>query len=158
MHFFLKETEQCSFCNETKETQTHLFFSCNIVKNIWIALKTFLFDQFNIDFPNVEREIILGCDSERCVPAVNSIIMFIKYYIYRCKIQNANPSVENAIVYLKEQAKQEINIAKYCSYKEKQKIIEKWNFLSLTRRPQLCGIVFQLPFVMLNPWRPSKNS
>lgn len=124
-----KETELCSFCNETRETITHLFFSCNLVRNIWLATKSYFNDEFNLDFPMGEREIILGCNSERYSPSINSVILMIKYYIYRCKIQNSIPSVECAILYVKEQAKQEINTGKYCSPREKIRISEKWNYL-----------------------------
>ena len=43
--FFRKsETKQCSFCNEYPETVVHLFFSCNVSKNLWLQLKLFFGD------------------------------------------------------------------------------------------------------------------
>ena len=56
----LKETQDCNFCNETKETILHLFWECNIVKNLWLEMAEILKNKCNIEIPISRQHIILG--------------------------------------------------------------------------------------------------
>ena len=38
MKINLKETEQCSFCNFTRETVIHLLWECTYTQNLWTCL------------------------------------------------------------------------------------------------------------------------
>jgi hypothetical protein len=38
----LKDTEQCTFCTETKENLVHIFWDCNYVRNFWLSIGNFL--------------------------------------------------------------------------------------------------------------------
>ena len=49
MKFKIKETELCTFCNETKETILHHLFECIHVKNIWIKLASNVRGNLNIN-------------------------------------------------------------------------------------------------------------
>jgi hypothetical protein len=37
----LKEAELWNLCMETKKNMLHIFGNCNLVQNIWFAVKTF---------------------------------------------------------------------------------------------------------------------
>ena len=37
-----KESELCTFCNETKESLVHIFCECVHSKNVWLCIKNLL--------------------------------------------------------------------------------------------------------------------
>ena len=42
MHWRMRQTNMCSFCEVQKETYAHLFFNCVVIRNIWEGIRLFL--------------------------------------------------------------------------------------------------------------------
>ncbi len=49
----------CCFCNNEKETLTHLFFYCNVVNKFWSDLADFIFNLMNINYGFTLKDVIL---------------------------------------------------------------------------------------------------
>ena len=127
----LKETELCSFCNETRETLLHLFYSCSITRNLWLELANYIREKFNLDFPADGSEIILGNNNDNFLPAVNSIVLMVKYFIYCCKLKNEIPNIRGAISFVKQEANLEILLGNYSTPAARARVVDKWRFLEL---------------------------
>ena len=57
---------------------------------------------------------------------VNHELLFLKYYIFKCRCKNVNPCVNGGIEYLKHCIKNVIYSTCYLSPTQKEKIITKW--------------------------------
>lgn len=56
----LKETNLCSFCNETKETISHLFWECMLVRNLWLEIAALFLVENNLTLIlNVENIVLV---------------------------------------------------------------------------------------------------
>ena len=91
----LKETQLCKFCNETKETISHLFWECNIVKSLWLEMAEILKNKCNVEIPISAQHIILG--SDMLDYSINLFIVLIKYYIYSYRFSGQKPCVSGVI-------------------------------------------------------------
>ena len=86
----LKETDLCSFCNETKESILHLFWDCMVVKNLWLEIDSFIQNTCNIYLPLSAKSIILGVDPSG-THLTSLLIVIVKYYIYSCRFRSMTP-------------------------------------------------------------------
>ena len=121
----LKETHLCSFCNETKETISHLFWGCTVIRNFWREISRILKEQCNLETPNTAVEIVLG--SETLSNLENFIVILIKYYIYSSKLKASAPSVPGIINMLKHTYEIELLSASYYRHPAMRgKIEQKW--------------------------------
>ena len=69
---WVKKTELCTFCTETKES--HIFLECNYVRNFPLAIGTFL--------KICAYSIILGLTEHSSAQgALNNLLIILKYYI-----------------------------------------------------------------------------
>ena len=118
------QSDKCSFCDQEIETIKHLFFDCRISKSLWQEV----FDNFRIlnSFPNVilnAELVILGYTGEISEKAVglNHLIILIKKFIFRCKMQNREPNFYGVKAY----CKYYINLDEFPSVDG----LPKWRFL-----------------------------
>ena len=95
----LKNSGLCSFCKNEIETLEHLFWFCQVSNNI-------IFSVFN-KYGNFSS--FLSCSNfilgfkERNTTAINILFLFVKRYIYNCRIKETIPNVSNAQQYIKYQ-------------------------------------------------------
>ena len=83
--FFGKsETKQCSFCNEYPETVVHLFFSCNVSKNLWLQLKLFFGDDI-LHFDLSPQTALFGFTHTNDANIQNHLLLLFKLYLYRSR-------------------------------------------------------------------------
>ena len=76
----VKETNFCSFCQNEKETLTHLFFDCIHVQTIWRQIKEWIENTTHATI-NLSRKVVcLGCLEYRN-RVLNLLITVIKYNI-----------------------------------------------------------------------------
>ena len=80
----------CSFCQETLETLTHLFFNCTHVQDFWNDLKHFL-NTLEYNFIFSLEFVIFGNISSSSESAENLIYLFGKKYIWNCKYKSLRP-------------------------------------------------------------------
>ena len=77
------ESDLCTFGKMEKESLSHLFWLCPIVRNLWEEVKMFIEDRFNID---IDLNVVTIILNELCVPIShvgNFICLITKQYIYR---------------------------------------------------------------------------
>ena len=88
--------ELCTFCFTESESIQHLFWQCNISKNIWFQI----FDELNIQekFPSLEiseKTILFGhIGDEESNIFLNILIALIKQCIYNSKINLKDPVIQ----------------------------------------------------------------
>jgi hypothetical protein len=81
MHW-LKETELCTFCTETKESLVHIVWECNYVRNYWLSIGNFL-KICGLSLPFNPKDIILGLTEHSSAQGtINNVLIILKYYIY----------------------------------------------------------------------------
>ena len=93
--FKIVDSPLCTFCKKEEESLEHLLFYCKIVDLFWkevlswiaiykdevveISLIHVLFGKFDID---------------KDFKAINHILLLAKFYIYRCKLDKINLSID----------------------------------------------------------------
>ena len=93
-------TVNCCFCNTCPETCEHFFFNCNIVKNFYKEVCSFLdvLDEWsilkweNMLFGNYDGSLSMELDI---------ILLYGKYHVYCCKYKSDKPNVLQFISFLK---------------------------------------------------------
>lgn len=85
-----KETKMCTFCIDSVETVSHLFYDCNITKEFW-NLFQILFNELFVNTEFIKKNIFLGFTNEPLL--VNLLVILAKKYIYKCKLNETKPSI-----------------------------------------------------------------
>ena len=91
----IKDSEMCTFCDNTAETLLHLFYECPFVKRFWNDFQT-LFEVCNIKLPdNISPNVvILGFSgSGNYIMRLNLFILIAKQYIYVSKYNSKNLNI-----------------------------------------------------------------
>ena len=102
-------SNKCSFCEMYKEDINHLFFECIVVRNIWVNIEKCIERTENLIVCFTNADVILGFNFKlrKCTEdkngIVNKIILFVKYYIWRCRCLNLDPSYVNLKLWLLKQ-------------------------------------------------------
>ena len=87
----LRSNDLCTFCLLEPESIVHLFCECEKVKTFWNSLMRWLKDKCSHIYDlSLDQEFILfGCRNNVYTDKVfDLIILFAKYFIYRCKVKN----------------------------------------------------------------------
>ena len=96
MLFSFKKVDSplCDPCGIELETVEHLFFSCTKVSAFWDELYDLLISLNISATPFDVRDIIFGiiCPKSTSI-LVNYIILEVKYFVYRCKLNKASLSL-----------------------------------------------------------------
>ena len=126
----LKETDLCSFCNETKESILHLFWDCMVVKNLWLEIDSFIQNTCNIYLPLSAKSIILGVDPSG-THLTSLLIVLVKYYIYSCRFRSMTPCFIGAKTFIKQSyLTEKLSVLFYKTHAGAEKIRKKWEPLS----------------------------
>ena len=88
------DSPSCDLCGIELETVEHLFFSCTKVSAFWEELYDLLISLNISATPFDVKDIIFGiiCPKNTSI-LVNYIILEVKYFIYRCKLNRASLSL-----------------------------------------------------------------
>ena len=78
MKFKIKDTELCTFCNETKETILHHLFECIHVKNIWIKLASNVRSNLNININLLPEYFVFNMFTGQEDESINTCILLLK--------------------------------------------------------------------------------
>ena len=89
------ESPKCAFCKRENESLEHLFFNCYVTKFFWEAFCSWLIE-CSISFqPLTLRDIVFGIfNVEKDFNILNHLVLAAKLYIYKCKLNNVNPSLQ----------------------------------------------------------------
>lgn len=98
--FLPNVSPNCAFCHILVEDVTHLFFSCNIVKNFWNEIKYF-FQESNVEL-NISKSCILFGDLDFCADQPNNLaLLFGKMFIWKSKYVKNIPTIAGFKNYLR---------------------------------------------------------
>jgi len=100
----LSDSSLCSFCNQTEETISHLFWDCPIVQRIWFDLLNWMKSHFpHCDRMDLCQElVILGCKQNIVTDRVFDLCILLgKYSIFVSKIQGVTPKFKMFIRFIK---------------------------------------------------------
>lgn len=80
------DSDKCTFCNNEVETLEHLFYDCYKVYELWESIQRWIFNTKNEQIELSKKVILLGY-TDKQNKVLNWLILNIKQYIYRTKIQ-----------------------------------------------------------------------
>lgn len=105
----IKDSDLCSFCSLSKESVSHLFYNCPIVKTFWTSVEDWLSTSLSCRIVLDKQTVFLNNSDQH---VINHIILMSKYYIYCSKFNN-NPqlSLQNVINIFRKTCKIEKQIA-----------------------------------------------
>ena len=86
-------SQLCTFCYQEPETIEHLFFNCNVVKNMWLRI----YNEWNIitgtdNTPTISFCVLRHSDVEptNVSTALYSLSLWVKSFIMYCKYNNTD--------------------------------------------------------------------
>ena len=94
----------CLLCINQEETLIHLFWECNVVKKFWQDLENILRNKCtNSARFSFSLELIIFGTSPliKTDKVIEFIILFAKFYIYKCRFQDNIPNCPSYIINLK---------------------------------------------------------
>ena len=84
----------CTFCKKEIESLEHLLWQCSITEGFWQAFSSWLTRQSVYMTPLTMLSVLFGIfghSNDNVI--VNHLILIAKYFIYKCKLSNAKPSL-----------------------------------------------------------------
>ena len=124
MKIGIRDQDECFFCDKKPETIEHLFWYCDRICPLWNDLSNWICEQTKIKIAFSLESVLLGYTG--CMPynnAINCIILVVKFFIYKCKMERRFPDFPGIQSYLK----YHYTIEKFaCSFYHQDKILSKW--------------------------------
>ena len=100
----IKDSSLCNFCNTSEQTISHLFWSCDHIVNFWNTLENHIKNTCtqltNLGF-NEELILFGRKENSKTDHILYLIILFAKYFIFNCKIDDRIPRIEPFLTYFK---------------------------------------------------------
>ena len=123
----IRESPNCSFCDQHTETLEHLFIACPYVVPLWIFLCQILKESHSLD--NIEaRDKIFGMFQQidnTSYDIINHLIITVKYYVHICKYMTKIPEKKGLIEMIRDTERLEKLIAMRKGKLERHQ--NKWN-------------------------------
>ncbi len=98
------ECSQCTFCFLQCETIYHLFYECVLLKSVWNHVAKSCSQMCSDDIRFSCKDIILEYENNAIdidkVHIINMVILYTKYYIYKCKYEVVVPNIKGLKSYL----------------------------------------------------------
>ena len=97
-------SSHCLFCINYEETISHLFWECRFVQKFWKDLETMLKTKcYNCARFSFKMDLVIfgisnGIKTDK---AIDFIMLFAKFYIYKCRFLDITPNHTSFIVQLK---------------------------------------------------------
>ena len=87
----IKDSPVCSECNMTDNLE-HYFYYCDSVKIFWKKVENWMNHIFSTSYNLTVLDVLLGCLNleRKLFFAINLILLYGKYFIYKCKLNNKN--------------------------------------------------------------------
>ena len=85
----LSDTNKCTFCNSSDETLLHFFWECRVTRKFWFDIQSQL--MHNIYFVD-KKDTFFGIRNPN-FDQFNTLILYAKYYIYKCKYLKIRPNI-----------------------------------------------------------------
>ena len=104
-HMGVKSSSMCDFCQEKTETYLHLFWECTHSQRLWNKIAE------TLKVALTKKMVILNNVKENPKAYENTVVLFVKYYIFQAKCLNAQVSTTNMIKQIESQIVIEKEIA-----------------------------------------------
>ncbi len=127
-YFGIRTDNRCTFCNLYKENILHLLYECNISRTLWLQLMDWLNRDRRDKIVIQSKNIILGIRGEPNDLPLNHIILLTKYYLYKSRCKNIEPTLKGAIADIEECIKTE----RQANIKD---VEQKWRHFSALPKP-----------------------
>ena len=96
----LKDNEQCTFCQNDKETLIHLFWTCQVSILFWQGFKQWAINRGELsNITNLSPCLVLGLKPNKN-KSINFYFLIARYFIWTCKMRNISPKIENFPLFL----------------------------------------------------------
>ena len=96
----LKDNEQCTFCQNDKETLIHLFWTCEVSILFWQGFKQWAINRGELsNITNLSPYLVLGLKPNKN-KSINFYFLIARYFIWTCKMPNISPKIENFPLFL----------------------------------------------------------
>ena len=96
----LKDNEQCTFCQNDKETLIHLFWTCEISTLFWAGFKQWAINRGELsNNTNLSPYLVLGLKPNKN-KSINFYFLIARYFIWICKMRSLSPKIENFSLFL----------------------------------------------------------
>ena len=94
---------RCHNCEIYVETIEHLFYECLIIQDFWLDVASIWTIYFSKNVRFTCKDVLLGydLDSLQGSELENLLILYVKYYIYMCKLSNRLPQTSALAQYIK---------------------------------------------------------
>ena len=125
----IKDSELCTFCNNSTETIRHLYWDCYYTRRLWERLKVWLLNVNDIPDDFSPRYCLLGItEGNNYVPTfVYFMCILTKMFIHYCKNTNTRPTTSDLKKYIKNIESTERNIATGKGRKPLLNHLAKWS-------------------------------
>ena len=94
MKWGIVSSDRCTFCLNERETIVQLFWECSIVQRVWHDFKEYVTNELtsSINFELSKTNVIFNTLVPDPKHVLNTCVLIIKQYIYRCKSQSLKPT------------------------------------------------------------------
>ena len=99
-------SNKCTFCEMYIDTIEHMFYTCHVVRDIWIEIEQRLCAAANLKINLSVSDVLLCCNmkSKDAFSVqninINTVILYVKQYIWHCKSVSITPSKHGLLEYL----------------------------------------------------------
>ena len=87
----ISTSSSCTFCENHEQTLSHLFVNCEKVRSFWNVICAWLKEKNIRNILFTDEEYFVGTLIINNFYLVNTVIIFAKYFIFTCKMQNVIP-------------------------------------------------------------------
>ena len=95
-------SEECTFCMTTIESITHLFYECVLVREFISEIyNIFIANWTDIHLIPDKKDFIFGFRNIPIFSSNNLLILYIKYFIWKCRCNQTNLSLNAFISWFK---------------------------------------------------------
>ena len=111
----LIDSPVCNFCKQEEQTTSHMLYDCDVICKFWSDFQQLLkakcqhCNNFTLD----KEFVLFGIKTNmKTDPVINFIMLYAKFYIYKCKLQDLQPLISIFIRLLKDRH----SLEKYNAY------------------------------------------
>ena len=103
----------CYFCQKFTESYIHMFCDCEKILPMWNNLNTFIDKKCgeNLQLSNFQKMFGIDILSSEHSMGINFLILYLKFYIYRCRFQQCIPDFKAFLKLMQIKLKTEYKIA-----------------------------------------------
>ena len=108
------DSSLCNFCNKADQDILHMIYDCDVVKKFWEEFQNEFIDRlphaFNL---KIDKELVLFGRKENTATdsVLDFVVLYAKFFLYKCKLQDINPTFVNFLFSLKKRFQMEKYLA-----------------------------------------------